>query len=68
MESKIPASEVKAGDTFVHQGRKVWTAIGDAAQRGGALVIRVQFCADGGQADRTWDDPDYPLTVERATS
>jgi hypothetical protein len=65
---KIPAEEVLAGDTFVHQNKKVWTAVEDATYRQGAVHIRVQFCEDGGMGDRFWDDSGYPLTVERESA
>ena len=60
----VPVRNIKKGDTFVDDGRSVWTAFADAKTDATGTVLRVQF-PDGGLDFRQWDDADHALPIRR---
>lgn len=62
----ITVAKLKTGDTFAHEGRAVWEAIGDAQlDARGAVHVKVVYAADGGRSERIWDDPATAIKVQR---
>lgn len=70
---EVQVKDVKAGDSFVHEGEVQWTAVDDA-DTGSMLedehapkttTIRVQHKPDGGISIREWANPLHVIQVTR---
>jgi hypothetical protein len=66
MAVKKAVSELKVGDTFVHEGEPVWIVLRDAVTDDVEVEARVQYVKDGGIETRYWGNPAHELTVEPA--